>query len=45
MDTHSLDFSKGLLGIFNSPKKRTKRIVFTTMASQVKSFLFVLGEN
>ena len=37
--------SKGLFGIFNSPKKLTKKINFTTMVSQVELFLFVFWEN
>ena len=31
--------------IFNSPKKQTKKIDFTTMAPQVELFLFVFWEN
>ena len=38
--------SKCLCGIFNSPKKRTKKkINFTTMVPQVELFLFVIWEN
>ena len=33
--------SKCLFGIFNSPKKPTKKFEFTTMVPQVKLFLFV----
>ena len=37
--------SKGLFGIINSPKKRTKKFNLTTMIPQVDLFLFVfLGE-
>ena len=32
--------SKCLLGIFNSPQKRTKKFDFTTMVPQVELFLF-----
>ena len=34
-------FSKCLLGIFNSPKKRMKNFNFTTMVPQVELFSFV----
>ena len=37
--------SKGLFGILNSPKKRTKKIDFTTMIPQVDLFLFVFWEK
>ena len=35
--------SKCPFGIFNSPKKRTKKFSFTTMVTQVKLFSFVFG--
>ena len=37
--------SKCLFGIFNSPKKRTKKFDFTTMVTQVELLLFVFREN
>ena len=37
--------SKCLLDIFNSPKKGTKKIKFTTMVPQVELFSFVFWEN
>ena len=37
--------SKCLFGIFNSPKKRTKKFNFTTMVPQVELFSFVFWEN
>ena len=37
--------SKCLFGIFNSPKKRTKKFDFTTMVPQVELFLFTFWEN
>ena len=37
--------SKCLFGIFNSPKKRTKKFDFTTMVPQVELFSFVFWEN
>ena len=37
--------SKYLFGIFNSPKKRTKKFDFTTMVFQVELFSFVFWEN
>ena len=37
--------SKRLYGIFNSPKKRTKKFDFTTMVPQVELFSFVFWEN
>ena len=40
----SLLISKGLFGILNSPKKRTKKIDFTTMIPQVDVFSFVFWE-
>ena len=38
-------FLKYLFGIFNSPKKQTKKFDFTTMVSQVKLFSFIFWEN
>ena len=38
-------FSKGFFGILNSPKKRTKKIDFTSMIPQVDLFLFVFWEK
>jgi hypothetical protein len=35
--------SKCLFGIINSPKKRTKKLDFTTMVPQVELFSFVFG--
>ena len=37
--------SKCLFGIFNSPKKQTKKFNFTTMVPQVVLFSFVFREN
>ena len=37
--------SKSLFGIFNSPKKRTKKFGFKNMVPQVKLFSFVFWEN
>ena len=37
--------SKYLFGIFNSPKKQTKKFDFTTMVPQVELFSFVFWEN
>ena len=37
--------SKCIFGIFNSPKKRTKKIVFTTMLPHVELFSFDFWEN
>ena len=37
--------SKCLFGVFNSPKKRTKKFDFTTMVPQVELFSFILWEN
>ena len=37
--------SKCLFGIFNSPKKWTKKIIFTAMVTQVELFSFVFWEN
>jgi hypothetical protein len=37
--------SKCIFGILNSPKKRRKKLNFTTMVPQVKLFLFVFLEN
>ena len=37
--------SKGLFGILNSPKKRTKKFDFTTMIPQVDLFSFVFWEK
>ena len=37
--------SKCLFGIFNSPKKRTRKLDFTTMVPQVELFSFVFGDN
>ena len=37
--------SKCFFGMFNSPKKRTKKFDFTTNVPQVELFLFVLWEN
>ena len=37
--------SKGLFGIINSSKKRTKKIVLTTMIPQGDLFSFVFWEN
>ena len=37
--------SKCLFGIFNSPKKRTKKFNFTTILPQVKLFSLVFWEN
>ena len=37
--------SKGLFGILNSPKKRTKNFDFTTMIPQVDLFSFVFWEK
>ena len=37
--------SKCLFGIFNSPKKRTKKFDFTTIVPQVELFSFVFWEN
>ena len=37
--------SKCLFGVFNSPKKQTKKFDFTTMVTQVELFLFVFWEN
>ena len=37
--------SKCLFGIFNSPKKRTKKFDFTTMVPQIELFSFVFWEN
>ena len=37
--------SKCLFGIFNFPKKRTKKFNFTTMVPQVELFSFVFWEN
>ena len=37
--------SKCLFGIFNSPKKRTKKFDFTTMVPQVELFSFVFGDK
>ena len=37
--------SKCLFGIFNSPKKQTKKFDFTTMVPQVELFSFVFWEN
>ena len=37
--------SKCLFGIFNSPKKRTKKFDFTTIVPQVKLVSFVFCEN
>ena len=36
-------FLKYLFGIFNSPKKQTKKFDFTTMVSQVKLFRSFFG--
>ena len=38
-------FSKGLFGILNSPKIRTKKFDFTTMTPQVDWFSFVFWEK
>ena len=35
--------STRLLGFFNSPKKRTKKLNFSTMVPQVEFFLFIFG--
>ena len=35
--------SKCLFGIFNFPKKRTKKFNFTTMVPQVELFSFIFG--
>ena len=37
--------SECLFGIFNSPKKRIKKFIFTIMVPKVKLFSFVFGEN
>ena len=37
--------SKCLFGIFNSPKKRTKKFDFTTVVPQVELFSFIFWEN
>ena len=37
--------SKCLIAIFNSPKKRTKKIDFTIMVPQVELFSFVILKN
>ena len=37
--------SKGLFGILNSPKKRTKKLDFTSMIPQVDLFSFVFWEK
>ena len=37
--------SKCLFGIFNSPKKQTKKFNFTTMVPQVELFSFFFWEN
>ena len=37
--------SKCLFGVFNSPKKRTKKFDFTTIVPQVEMFSFVFWEN
>ena len=37
--------SKCLFGIFNSPKKRTKKFDFTTMVPLVELLSFVFWEN
>ena len=37
--------SKGLFGILNSPKKRTKKFDLTTMIPQVELFSFVFWKN
>ena len=37
--------SKGLFGILNSPKKRTKKFDFTSMIPQVDLFSFVFWEK
>ena len=37
--------SKGLFGILNSPKKRTKKFEFTTMIPQVDLFSFLFLEE
>ena len=37
--------SKGLFGIFNSPKNRMKKIEFTTMIPQVDLFSFIFWEK
>ena len=37
--------SKGLFGILNSSKKRTKKFDFTTMIPQVDLFSFVFWKN
>ena len=37
--------SKGLFGILNCPKKRTKKFEFTTMIPQVDLFSFVFWEK
>ena len=37
--------SKGLFGILNSPKKRAKKFVFTSMIPQVDFFPFVFVRN
>ena len=36
---------KGLVGILNSPKKRTKKLTYSTMTPQVDLFSFVFWEN
>jgi hypothetical protein len=38
-------FSKGLFGILNSSKKRTKKIDLTTMIPQVDLFSFAFWKN
>ena len=49
--SHSYNWIKGqltskcLFGIFNSPKKRTKKFDFTTKVPQVKLFSFVFWEE